>query len=380
MFRLSDFKRALHQLTEPPHPRAERQTVSGLVAHFAAAAAPTTAGIKDISTTGIFLVTEERVPIGELLTLTLQKAGETEYSSDLQVSVLARVERQEEDGIGLSFVPPEGLDPDMWEVLLRGIALLTDRVQIAHVFLTFRTLLFICRLCQSEAKEAIALLGGELDSDRTETLIKIALVTENLLASQPDAERMRAHPKLVANILRQGSWAPDKLNRQLWAGLLASSCSVDAPDDSNQILVNLLIHVAPVQARILSYACERALGSAPGAENSPSGSIILNPLEMVELTGRHDLSRNATDVAYLFNLGLIQKLFNFTSYLPTESFDITPTSLGLALYKHCHGSREKLEPHLVEAASAHLHNFLFEPQPSDADDSQEPSPLPASGS
>ena len=82
---------------------------------------------------------------------------------------------------------------------------------------------------------------------------------------------MRAHPKLVANILREGSWAPDELTRQLWTGLLASSCSIDAPDDSNQVFVNLLIHVTPVQARILSHACERALGSAPGAGNSPSG-------------------------------------------------------------------------------------------------------------
>ena len=383
---LKDLKREFQMLGKPLHPRAERRTASGLAARYGLDSASTPAGIKDISDTGIYLFTEKRLPTGELITLKLQQEGKPEDSSELQFSVHARVARQGEDGIGLSFVLPPGLDADLWGVLVRNIVVLTSPDQIAHMFRTLRTFLFMCRLCQSEAEEAIVLLGGVLDSDRTETLIKIALDTENLLASEPDADRMRAHPKLLANILREGSWAPDDLTRQLWTGLLASSCSTDAPDDSNQIFVNLLIHVTPVQARILSHACERAMGSAPGAENSPSCSIVLNAKEMVELTGVHDLTRNATDVAYLFNLGLIQKLFDFTSYREVESYDITPSSLGLELYKHCHGSREKIEPNLVEAANAHLLTFLPPPLPVDQrqnffiDGQTPPPPLSSSGS
>ena len=381
---LKDLKREFQRLGNPERPRAERRAASGLAARFGLGSASMPAGIKDISAAGIYLLTEKRLPTGELITLTLQEEGKPEDSSDLQFSVHARVSRQGEDGIGLSFVLPPGLHTDLWEVLVRNIVVLTDKDQIAHMFRTLRTFLFVCRLCGSEAEEAIVLLGGLLDSDRTENLIKIALETESLLASEPDADRMRAHPKLVANILREGSWAPDELTRELWTGLLASSCSIDAPDDSNQVFVNLLIHVTPVQARILSHGCEWAMGSAPGAEKFPSGSLVLNAEEMVELTGVHDLTRNATDVAYLFNLGLIQKLYNFTSYLPAESFDITPNSLGLELYKHCHGSREKIEPHLVEAANAHLLNFLpppqpIAPQPSFIDGQTPPSPLSSSG-
>ncbi len=382
---LRDLKRDFQKLGNPVHPRAERRAASGLAASLGLDSAPTPTGIKDISATGIYLFTEKRLPTGELITLILEESDKLEDSAELQFSVHARVARQGEDGVGLSFVLPPGLDTDLWGVLVRNIVALTDKDQIAHMFRSLRTFLFVCRLCQSEAQEAIVLLGGVLDSDRTEILINIALGTENLLASEPDADRIRAHPKLVANILREGSWAPDDLTRQLWTGLLVSSCSADAPDDSNQVFVNLLIHVTPVQARILSHACECAIGSAPGAGNLPSGSIVLNAEEMVELTGVHDLTRNATDVAYLFNLGLIQKVFNFTSYLPAESFDITPSSLGLELYKHCHGSREKIEPHLVEAADAHLLNFLppphpIAPGPTFLDLQTPPSPLSSSGS
>ena len=382
---LNNLKREIQMLGKPVHPRAERRPAPGLAVHFGLDSASAPASIKDISADGIYLSTEKRLPTGELTTLIILPAeGRPLDDSEAQVSIQAQVERQGEDGIGLSFVLPPGLDTDLWEVLVRNIAVLTDKDQIAHMIRTLRAILFLCRLCQSEAEEAIVLLGGEFDSDHTENLFKIAFATENLLASEHDAERMRAHPRLVANILREGSWAPDELTRQLWTGLLASSCSIDTPDDSNQVFVNLLIQVTPVQARILSHACERALGSAPEAGNSPSRSIALDPEEMIRLTGIHDLTRATTDLAYLYNLGLIQKLFDFTSYREVDSFDITPTSLGLELYKHCHGSREKVEPHLVEAANAHLLNFLPPPrpivaQPSFLDGQTHSSPLASSG-
>ncbi len=382
---LNDLKREIQMLGTSQHPHAERRPAPGLAARLGLDSASTPTGIKDISATGIYLFTEKRLPTGELITLILQEGDKPEHRSELQFSVHARVARQGEDGVGLSFVLPPGLDTDLWGVLVRNIVALTNKDQIAHMIRTLRAILFLCRLCQSNAQEAIVLLGGEFDTEHTETLFKIAFATENLLASEPDAGRLRAHPKLVVNILREGSWAPDDLTRQQWTGLLASSCSINAPDDSNQVFVNLLIHVTPAQARILSHACERALGSAPGAGNSPSASIALNSEEMIELTGMHDVTRSATDLAYLYNLGLIQKFFNFTAYLPAESFDITPTSLGLELYKHCHGSREKVEPHLVEAANAHLLNFFppphpIAPGPTFLDRQTPPSPLSSSGS
>ena len=355
---LKDLKRTLKDLAEPMHVRAERRTASGLAARLGVDADSTEAGIKDISNTGIHLLTEKRFPIGELLTVTLQTGGAGQQSPELQFSVQARVERQDEDGIALSFVLPSGLDREFWGVLLQGVVLFTDENQIALMFNIVRTVFFICRLCESGAGEAIGLLSGDLDSGRIETLIKIAASTEKLLALEPDAERMRADPKLVANILRQGAWAANDGMMQLWSGLLASSCSVDAPDDSNQVFVNLLVHITPEEAKIFTHACERALGSAEGSGSSPAGSIVLTPKEMVEITGVHSLSRNVTDVDYLFNLGLLEKPVRSTSYMPTESFDITPSSLGLELYKHCHGSREKVAPQIVEKANAHLVNFM----------------------
>ena len=331
----------------------------------ALAIATDSAGIKDISSSGIYLFTEKRLPTGELATLVLREEGEPEQSEDLQISVHARVAREGEDGIGLSFLLPPGMNPDLWGVLVRNIVLLTDHQQVAEMFHTLRTILFLCQICQAEAEEAIHLLGGQLDAERTAKVVRIAIAAEHQLNADPQLDSMRGDPKLVATILRDGSWAPDDLMLQLWTGLLVSSCSTESPDDANRILAELLVQFTATQAKIFKLACERALNGAHDAGNAASGPVVLTPKEIVELTGIHDLYRNATDLAYLFNLGLIEKVFDFTSYHDAERFDISPTLLGIELYKHCHGSRERLAPELVESAKTHLSNFLPAPQSAD---------------
>jgi hypothetical protein len=66
----------------------------------------------------------------------------------------------------------------------------------------------------------------------------------------------------------------------------------------------------------------------------------------------------------LFNLGLVEKLFDFTSYRDIESFDVTPSRLGRELYSHCHGSSKKMDPQLVADAREHLAVFFPPPIPS----------------
>ena len=361
---LRDFKRALQRLGAKMVPRADRWPVAGLTAHYGVDFPSTPATIKNISSSGIFLGVQELLPVGQLVTLELQMDGDPELNSELKISIQARIIRQDEFGAGFMFVPPPGLDADLWEVLVRSAVVLTDREQVVHVFSTLRTVLFLCRLCQSGAEEAILLLDGRLDQHRTATLFKIARAVENLLLADPDADRMRAHPALVANLLRDGSWAPDELTTQLWVGLFVSSCSVDEPDDCNQILVDLLVQITPFQAIILTHACERALSAAPASGDLTSVSVDLSPDQITKLTGVTDLARNATDLAYLYNLGLIQKLFDFTSYREIDIFDITPSRLGFELYSHCHGQRGKIAPQLAASAREHLAALIPAPLPS----------------
>ena len=335
---LSDWKGMFQKLSFPKQRRYERRKESGLAAEFGLDSSFTSAEIKDISASGIYLITEKRLSTNELITLILREKSEPAKSTELKFSVDVRVIRQGEDGIGLSFVLPAGLDTEVWEVLVRKIVTLTNPKEIAKLFRTLRVILFLCRLCQSGAEEAILLLGGELLEERVETLVKIALAAEKMLASEPDFERRRAHPKLVANILREGSWAPDELTVQLWAGLLVSSCLFDESDDSNQMFVDLLIHIPPGPARIFIYACEQALRAASETENCPPSSVLVTQDELAAISGVYELARNSANVAHLSDLGLIRKPPYHNSFSSPEGFEIAPTSLGLEAYKHCHGA------------------------------------------
>jgi len=358
---LSQWKRMLKALGNPELPRAERESPTGLAAEYGLGSTFTTAAIKDVSASGIYLVTEKRLSTNELITLVLHEDGKEENSSELQFSVHARVARQGEEGIGLSFVLPPGLDQNLWGVMVRNIVTLTQPDQIAEMFRTLRTILFLSRLCPSGAEEAIQLLGGRYDRQRVTTIVKIALGAEKMLASEPDFDRRRADPKLLANILREGSWNPDEAITKLWTGLLASSCVVGEPDDSNQVFVNLLIHVGPDLARIFAHSCEQALLSAQGSENSLSSSVIVTEDELIALTRVSDTGRNASNVAYLFSLGLVRTPPTFSSYRPLDTFDIAPTRMGLELYKHCWGDRGKVDSELVQTAENFLRDFIAPP-------------------
>jgi hypothetical protein len=340
MTTLNQWKTWVKRLGYLEKPRAERRIPSGFSAtrRYNSAAKPAT--IRDISSTGLHILTEDRWTPGELVPLTVQVERSWEDPSEPKIEVQARVVRHADDGIGLSFVLPEGLDPNLWDVLLRNAVVLRDPNEILRTLRVLRTTLFLCRLCHAEAHDAILLLGGELDHPRTEKAMEIALGAEMLLALEPNAERMRAHPPLVTSILKHGSWADD-FTKHLWAGLLATSCTLDGMDESNIPFAELLVNVTHAQSRIFVAACIKALELNGGTESPPATRIILTPKQMIRLTAMYDLTRIATDVAYLFTSEIIEKNFDFTSYLPTESFDITPTRLGLELYRRCKAERMK---------------------------------------
>jgi hypothetical protein len=98
--------------------RANRKSSPQLSAFFWTGAAPVEHGIRDISSTGLFLVTEERWYPGTVVMMTLQKKGEPLDSPDRSIAVQSRAVRWGEDGVGLQFVLPEGNDRRRGENLL----------------------------------------------------------------------------------------------------------------------------------------------------------------------------------------------------------------------------------------------------------------------
>jgi hypothetical protein len=89
------------------HRRARRQRWPRLVAYDWSGATLVVNGIRDISSTGLYLLTEKYWPLGTMVMLTLQRTDEVDENSKHSITVQLRVTRWETDGIGLVFVQPE---------------------------------------------------------------------------------------------------------------------------------------------------------------------------------------------------------------------------------------------------------------------------------
>ena len=87
--------------------KAPREPSYGLAAYYWTGAAPTAHAIRDISSTGMYILTEERWYPGTLILMTLQDADSGDNGVEGSISVHSRVVRWGADGVGLQFVPQD---------------------------------------------------------------------------------------------------------------------------------------------------------------------------------------------------------------------------------------------------------------------------------
>jgi uncharacterized membrane protein (UPF0127 family) len=88
-----------------PDPRkAPREPARGLAAYYWTGSAPEPHEIKNISSTGLYLVTEERWYPGTLILMTLTRTDRGEECAERSIAVHSRAVRWGSDGVGLQFV------------------------------------------------------------------------------------------------------------------------------------------------------------------------------------------------------------------------------------------------------------------------------------
>jgi PilZ domain len=86
--------------------RAPRHIEPRLVAFYWDGFVPKPRYIRDVSSTGFYLLTDERWYPGTLITMTLQRTEKAEGSSKRSIAVQAKVVRPGEDGVAVAFVFP----------------------------------------------------------------------------------------------------------------------------------------------------------------------------------------------------------------------------------------------------------------------------------
>lgn len=168
---------------------------------------------------------------------------------------------------------------------------------------------------------------------RANNAIKIANKAQLLLEKQAGNLVVSAHPRIIYSTIEHGSWTEDDLMQNFWAGLLASSCTLDGKDESNLIFINILSQITTSQAKLIEHICTTAT-----VYKSPGGWIGATTLslecdELQKITSIIDIHQLDRELDHLRSLELIQGGFD-----PHSTYaNVTPSALCLQLYVRSQG-------------------------------------------
>jgi hypothetical protein len=314
--------------------------VSELVAYHSRGDSPTLDRIGNISSSGVYLLTNDRWPKGAPVPITLQRVGPPEERPERRITLQAVVVRWGEDGVALSFDLPARANVSLWAKPLDGGADRTELDEILTAFRLAKALSFVNRICPSAIEEVRHTIREEMSSYRADSAVQIALEAEKMLGSALKISTIEGSLRLVERILLGGSWAEDDAARHWWAGFLASFCLAKGDDEVDLHYLDLLDMLAAVHVHILNAACERASEVVVADSESDVAKPLSCSIEEIrKVTGVHDLLRVGRDIQYLIDLGLLEDKFRSSLFVPLEDVRVSPTELGLQLYARCNWHR-----------------------------------------
>jgi PilZ domain-containing protein len=299
--------------------------------------------VKDISATGVYLLTQDRWASGTPVPLTLHHSCIEHEDFGNDITLPAQAVRCAQDGMGLSFDLPEDIDPLAWVNLVEGALGEAGPDDIVGQFKMAEATTFLSHICPDAERDFRQRICSDLSSGRFRNAIEIALKAKHILDGWTDRDGMRADPTLLTRILEYGSWAEENSTQQLWSGLLAIACAPEKDDETNLDLVERLSEFAAIHFRIFTAACARATKVL-----SDEGIVSAQPLvyttdDVLKIVGSRDLGRVERDLQHLCDLGFFVSKNVPSSYVLVEELDLAPTSLGLKLYARFHAHRGPLE-------------------------------------
>jgi len=320
-------------------PRAERRESPALAAFHWEGPSPRQSPVANISASGAYILTTAHWAKGEIISLTLQRAGELENDPQRRITVQARSVRRDKSGVGVAFLLPPGADLRLWQSSMKADLPQTEPEDVVRELRLSAAIALVHRIAPAAAMAARALYREGLSNYRLEGAIEIALHAEELLTIVSDGASLHVHPAVLLRILEDGSWAEAVWIQHYWAAVLATSCVAGEPDAAALRFVDLLSRLTTIQARIFAGSCRRALKTVDGAGLVAAQPLTCSAEELIQIANTHDRVHIERDIQHLAELGLIGKAVKGTFFSQIEEALVTPTPLALELFARCHGHR-----------------------------------------
>lgn len=311
--------------------RAERRKPDDFIAYYWSNSTLKEDAVKDVSSTGVYIITNERWAPGTIVSLTLQRQGVLERHKGRRITTRARAVRTGEDGVGLAFIVASDHDGRTWDGLVETLVEQAKLKDMAGLVRLAEALKFLGQLCPAGSASIADLVRGRLSSPRLANAVDIALKAQDFLSAHPEGSELRGNAYLVGRILEIGASAEESWLRDFWAGLLVTSCSADGKDESNREYVDLFAELTNIPLRILTVVCKAArFHAGPG---SAINSVTCSIDEMVTITGVRE-TQIERDLEKLASFGLIEITDGGAS---EGTISVTPTGSALQLFARCNG-------------------------------------------
>lgn len=318
--------------------------------------------IKDISATGLYLLTKDPLRPGTNVELTLQKCSvpkEEDALLDLvdqappaEVQLRCKAVRVGEDGVGMAFEPDSATAN--WIRVVGLVVNLTGETDRVRLFRMSKALEFVLRVSPEAEADMLQMVASRMSREQAAKAFDIALLAEEIASARRSALRHGVSAKLVLRILEDGSKVDEEHTRRMWSELLAASCGEDANDVVNLNYAAILSRIDAVQMRIFEAACTLAMQAGWEQGFRFRHDLHRDAEEIKKITHLQNLMAIERDLNHLFELGLVEQTDRPILCELVERVNMTPTFLALKLYARCKGQPEppeKLEGAELQRAS-----------------------------
>ena len=202
----------------------------------------------------------------------------------------------------------------------------------------------LSRICLPVAEEFGLMLQDKVRYWRLKNMVKIIEKTEGKLEFREDKLELKAHPRVVNSILENASWQENEKIQDLWAGLLASSCSKNHINDDNIIYIEILKQLTPSEAAIINYWSQQSEIEIDDAGIArPDKGILMSAKEFFQIVNTEDLDKLNSEINHLKGLDLIEEGLGLASGFfyregnPELQMGLKISPLALNLYVKGHG-------------------------------------------
>lgn len=185
-------RRWIAKLLVPETDRAERRPGSQFAAYYYCDSTLREDPVKDISSSGVYILTKERWIRGTEIFLTLQNSGPLERSRERRITTKARVIRWGNDGVALAFVVTDDPIAREWNELVESLVEQAKLADMEDLVRMVEALAFLNQVC-SGAVEVMELFRARLSSHKLRNAVEIALKAQRTVGANLAAPRRPIH-------------------------------------------------------------------------------------------------------------------------------------------------------------------------------------------